>query len=124
MDDDVRRRPGETTEEWIARMAGLAAVHDAEFYAAGGRRLLVRHPGIDRLPEELRDAIDAAAARAGYSGGGTVGTAGPREARRTRWSWPAGHNCDPATVADAAATAARAHTPHGWTVHTDDDPPT
>ncbi|CUU60855.1 hypothetical protein Ga0074812_14855 [Parafrankia irregularis] len=122
--DDVRRRPGETTEEWVVRMTGLVAVHDAEFYASGGRRLVVRHPGADRLPNDLRDVIDTAAHRAGYSGGGTVGTSGRLEERHTRWSWPAGHGCDPATVADAAATAARAHTPAGWTVHTDDDPDT
>lgn len=97
--------------------------HDeAEFYAAGGRRLTVHHGATD-LPREVRDAIDDAADRAGYIGGGLVGTSGPAHARRTTWSWSG--RCsrrpgvEPAAIVAAAAEVARRCDPGTWRI--DDD---
>lgn len=121
MDRNEDLRPGEATEQWVRRMAGLTAVSDAEFYAAGGWRLTIHHPGVQRLPRDVIDAIDAAADQAGHIGGGGVGTIGALDARRTRWSWPAGHDGDPAVIAAAAARVARQLADAaGWTLQVDD----
>ncbi|MEX5636615.1 hypothetical protein [Parafrankia sp. FMc2] len=120
MDRDEDLRPGESVEAWVRRMAGLSAIDAAEFYAAGGRRLTIHHPGLERLPRDVHDVIDAAADQAGYTGGGGAGTLGALPARRTRWSWPGGHGGDPAAIVAAATVAARqivAGT--GWTLEAD-----
>ncbi len=120
MDWDEDLRPGESIEAWVRRMAGLTAIDAAEFYAAGGRRLTIHHPGVERLPREVHDAIDAAADRVGSIGGGGTGTLGALHARRTRWSWPGGHGGDPAAVVAAAtAVARRIVDGTGWTIETD-----
>lgn len=120
MADDVARRPGETTAEWVKRMTALTAVDEAEFYAAGGRRLTIHHGPSYRLPRPVTDAIDRAAARAGYVGGGICGTSGPADARRTTWSYPATCGGDPAAIVATTRDVARRLNPGTWTIDADD----
>lgn len=129
LDDDDRTwagARGETVAAYSIRLAGRVAINDAEFYAAGGRRLVIRHGPDDLLPE-VRDTILDAASQAGYVGGGGASTVGPANARRTTWSFPGGCSrrpgVDPAAIVAAAAEVARRLDPGTWTIEADEDIP-
>jgi hypothetical protein len=115
---DQDRRPG--WETLLRNLAADAAVAEAVLYASGGRRLTVEHgqpltEPAAALVRQLVDDVDAAAAAAGYLGGGRV------TARPTSITWTFPSTAVPARqLVLAALQAADRLDPGGWVTNADD----
>ena len=117
-DRQARRDGG--WEAMHSTLAADAVLAEALLYASGGRRLTVEHgqPLTQQeaaLVQQLVDDVDAAAAAAGYLGGGAV-TAWP-----TSITWTFTSNSAPArSLVLAGRQAVDRLDPGGWVTSADD----
>ncbi len=115
--EPTRRTGWETT---LANLAADAALADAALYASGARRLTVDHgqpltDAAEMLLQRLVDDVDAAAAAAGYLGGGLL----TRRATSITWTFPA-TDVPARQLVLAARTAADWLNPGDWIITADE----